>query len=116
MFPSILLSASPSIPLSALLNTSISACLTHSLTHSLLTYLPTPGTSDPYVKFKCPPFKYRSAVIHRNLNPEWKEHFSFRTQSLYTSMRVRVFDHDYGSLDDYMGGQTVDLYSYALEE
>lgn len=74
------------------------------------------GTSDPYVKFKCPPFKYRSAVIHRNLNPEWNEHFSFRTSHLDVPMSVRVYDHDYGSLDDYMGGQTLDLESYANGE
>ena len=31
-------------------------------------------------------------------------------------MLVRVYDHDYGSLDDYMGGQTIDLASYANGE
>ena len=71
------------------------------------------GTSDPYVKFKCPPFKYRSAVIHRNLNPVWNESFSFRVGTLKSSLLVRVFDHDYGSLDDFMGGQTIDLASYS---
>lgn len=74
------------------------------------------GTSDPYVKFKCPPFKYRSAIIQRNLNPIWNEHFSFRIQDLKGTMLVRVYDHDYGSLDDYMGGQTVDLLAYSNGE
>ena len=76
----------------------------------------TTGSSDPYVKFKCGRFKYRSAVIHRNLNPEWNESFSFKSNSLDIPLRVRVYDHDYGSLDDYMGGQTVDLASFANEE
>lgn len=73
------------------------------------------GTSDPYVKFKCPPFKYRSQMIPRNLNPEWKEHFSFRTNDLNSPMIVRVYDHDYGSLDDFMGGQTLDFSAYAID-
>lgn len=84
--------------------------LFHTLAPSLVRYA---GTSDPYVKFKCPPFKYRSRIIHRNLNPEWNENFSFRTSTLKKSMQIKVYDHDYGSLDDFMGGQTVDLASYA---
>lgn len=72
-----------------------------------------PGSSDPYVKFKCPPFKYRSSIIHRNLNPEWNESFSFKTQNLSREMVIRVYDHDRGSMDDFMGGQTLDLSSHA---
>jgi Ca2+-dependent lipid-binding protein len=55
-------------------------------------------------------------VIHRNLNPEWNESFSFKSSTLDVPLRVRVYDHDYGSLDDFMGGQTVDLASFANEE
>ena len=79
-------------------------------------FTPPAGSSDPYVKFKCGRFKYRSAVIHRNLNPEWNESFSFKSSTLDVPLRVRVYDHDYGSLDDYMGGQVVDLTSFANEE
>lgn len=75
-------------------------------------YLHLSGTSDPYVKFKCGQFKYRSNVIHRNLNPEWNEAFSFKTHNLSLPLKVKVYDHDYGSLDDYMGGGTVSLESY----
>ena len=71
------------------------------------------GTSDPYVKFKCPPFKYRSSIINRNLNPEWNEHFSFQVNKLETSLLIRVYDHDYGTFDDFMGGQTLNLADYA---
>lgn len=74
------------------------------------------GSSDPYVKIKCGRFKYRSAVVHRNLNPEWNETFSFRTSNLSTPLVARVFDHDFGSLDDFMGGQSVDLEAYAHSE
>ena len=74
------------------------------------------GSSDPYVKIKCGRFKYRSAVVHRCLNPEWNETFSFRTSDLSTPLVARVFDHDFGSLDDYMGGQSVNLEAYTTSE
>ncbi len=74
---------------------------------------PLTGSSDPYVKFKCPPFKYRSATIHRNLNPEWNEHFSFRTERLDIPMSIRVCDYDFGSMDDFMGGHSLDLSAFA---
>ena len=72
------------------------------------------GTSDPYVKFKCGQFKYRSTVVSRNLNPEWNEAFSFVTSQLTLPLEVKVYDHDFGSIDDYMGGATVSLNSYTL--
>lgn len=50
--------------------------------------------------------------MNRNLNPEWNEGFSFTTSSLHQPLEVNVYDHDYGSLDDYMGGGTVSLESY----
>ena len=84
--------------------------LTSSLTHTLT------GSSDPYVKFKCGRFKYRSSVVHRNLNPEWNETFSFRTSNLKVPLEARVFDHDFGSLDDFMGGQSLDLAAYTSSE
>ncbi|XP_064390828.1 multiple C2 and transmembrane domain-containing protein 1-like [Halichondria panicea] len=74
------------------------------------------GSSDPYVKLKCGHFKYRSAVVHRSLNPEWNETFSFRTSDLSTPLVARVFDHDFGSLDDYMGGQSLNLQAYTTSE
>lgn len=70
------------------------------------------GTSDPYVKLKCGPSKYRSTVVNRNLNPEWNEAFSFITDGLRQPLEVNVYDHDYGSLDDYMGGGTITLNGY----
>ena len=78
-------------------------------THFPLYYNIFAGTSDPYVKFKCGGFKYRSTVVNRNLNPEWNEAFSFITNTLSTQLEVKVYDHDFGSIDDYMGGATVSL-------
>jgi Ca2+-dependent lipid-binding protein len=74
------------------------------------------GTSDPYVKFKCGQFKYRSMVVNRNLNPEWNEAFSFITSQLSAPLEVKVYDHDFGSIDDYMGGAIVSLDYHAHGE
>ena len=74
------------------------------------------GTSDPYVKFKCGQFKYRSTVVHRNLNPEWNESFSFITDNTHVPLQIKVYDHDYGSLDDFMGGGSISLESYTRGE
>ena len=71
------------------------------------------GSSDPYVKFKCHSFKYRSSVIYRNLNPEWSEAFSFKiADPSHTPLTLKVYDHDFGSLDDFMGRGSVDLSPY----
>ena len=70
--------------------------------------LPT-GSSDPYVKFKHVHFKYRSAFISQNLNPQWNEIFSFKTTDLNKPLQIKVFDHDYGSKDDFMGAASVNL-------
>lgn len=74
------------------------------------------GSSDPYVKFKCGRFRYRSSIVHRNLNPEWNESFEFKTFDLSKPLRVKVYDHDFGSLDDYMGGSHIDLSTYLRGE
>ena len=72
------------------------------------------GSSDPYVKFRCGRFKYRSAVIHRNLNPEWNESFTFKTTDLsHAPLTIRVYDYDFGSLDDFMGRTSVNLSPYS---
>ena len=74
--------------------------------------LPT-GSSDPYVKFKQEHFKYKSAVINQNLNPQWNEIISFKTTDLSSPLHMQVFDHDYGSADDFMGAASVNLDEFA---
>ena len=51
-------------------------------------------------------------MVNRNLNPEWNEAFSFITNQLHLPLEVKVYDHDFGSIDDYMGGATVSLEGY----
>ena len=71
------------------------------------------GTSDPYVKFRHNQFKYRSPVVYRSLNPVWNRNFGFVSKDLRTPVLVRVFDHDFGSSDDFMGQGYIDLSQYA---
>lgn len=81
------------------------------------TYTPShTGSSDPYVKFKCGQFKYRSNVIYRNLNPQWDESFQFRALHSELPLKVKVYDHDFGSFDDYMGGAIINLGDYIGKE
>ncbi|XP_065909319.1 multiple C2 and transmembrane domain-containing protein 1-like [Dysidea avara] len=67
------------------------------------------GTSDPYVKIRLGRQKHRSRIINRNLNPVWNESFSYTTNDLNDLMLFKVYDHDWGSLDDFMGRATVKL-------
>eukprot|EP00731_Ephydatia_muelleri_P016626 Em0009g1050a len=71
------------------------------------------GSSDPYVKFKQENFKYKSAVINQNLNPQWNEIVSFKTTDLASPLQMQVFDHDYGSADDFMGAASLNLDEFA---
>lgn len=70
------------------------------------------GTSDPYVKLKHDKYKARSSIVHRNLNPIWKEKFIFQTKDLSLPLSVRVYDHDIVSSDDFMGQGNIDLNKY----
>ena len=67
------------------------------------------GTSDPYVKIRLGRQKHKSRIINHNLNPVWNESFSYTTNDLNELMVFKVYDHDWGSLDDFMGRATVKL-------
>lgn len=51
--------------------------------------------------------------MSRNLNPVWNESFNFTTNSLDKSLVFKVYDHDWGSLDDFMGRAVIELESLA---
>jgi len=53
--------------------------------------------------------KNKSRIINRNLNPIWNESFCFVTSDLDELIVFKVYDHDWGSLDDFMGRATVKL-------
>ncbi|VDN04168.1 unnamed protein product [Thelazia callipaeda] len=68
------------------------------------------GSSDPYVKFK---YKgrtyYKSSIIFKNLNPIWKEEFTFLVDDITVPICLDVYDYDRWASDDYMGGAIIDL-------
>ena len=70
------------------------------------------GTSDPYVKMRYGLTKYKTAIISRCLNPVWNEVYSFAAHDLSIPLQLRVYDHDFASSDDFMGGGSLDLNSY----
>lgn len=54
-------------------------------------FLPSTGTSDPYVKFKLDgKTLYKSKVVYKNLNPEWNESFSVPVRNLDQKMYIKV--------------------------
>ena len=67
------------------------------------------GTSDPYVKIRLGNQRQKSHIIYRNLNPVWNESFGFTTNSLDEPLVFKVYDHDWGSLDDFMGKAVIGL-------
>lgn len=60
--------------------------------------------------------RQRSHVIDRNLNPVWNESFSFTTDNLNEPLVFKVYDHDWGSFDDFMGKATIGLESLATTQ
>lgn len=56
-----------------------------------LPVLSSPGTSDPYVKFKIGGKEvFRSKTIHKNLNPVWDERVSLLVETLSEPLYVKV--------------------------
>ncbi|KAK9532151.1 hypothetical protein VZT92_009552 [Zoarces viviparus] len=70
------------------------------------------GSSDPYVKFKLAGKEvFRSRTIHKNLNPEWDQKTTLIMDCLSEPLYVKVFDYDFGLLDDFMGSAYLHLES-----
>ena len=60
--------------------------------------------------------RHKSRVISRDLNPIWNESFSFTVNSLDEALIFKVYDHDWGTLDDFMGRAMIDLESLATTQ
>ncbi|KAI2807989.1 Multiple C2 and transmembrane domain-containing protein 2 [Blomia tropicalis] len=68
------------------------------------------GTSDPYVKFKVGnQIIHKSRIIFKTLNPNWDEYFVIPVDDIFEPILIKVYDHDYLSVDDYLGTVQVDL-------
>lgn len=74
-----------------------------------------PGTSDPYVKFKLNGrLLHKSKTVHRDLNPVWDETFVVPIEDPFQSIHIKVFDYDWGLQDDFMGSAELHLTSLEL--
>ncbi|KAL6045545.1 hypothetical protein STEG23_026301, partial [Scotinomys teguina] len=75
------------------------------------------GLSDPYVKFRLGHQKYKSKIMPRTLNPQWREQFDFH---LYEErggiIDITAWDKDAGKRDDFIGRCQVDLSSLSREQ
>ncbi|XP_056322395.1 multiple C2 and transmembrane domain-containing protein 1 isoform X2 [Danio aesculapii] len=75
------------------------------------------GFSDPYVKFKLGPEKYKSKTIPKTLNPQWREQFDLH---LYDEeggiLEISVWDKDIGRRDDFIGQCELELWKLSREK
>ncbi|KAJ7335767.1 hypothetical protein JRQ81_013708 [Phrynocephalus forsythii] len=75
------------------------------------------GLSDPYVKFRLGQQKYKSKIMPKTLNPQWREHFDLH---LYDErggiIDITVWDKDAGKKDDFVGRCQVDLSTLSKEQ
>ncbi|EAW96032.1 multiple C2 and transmembrane domain-containing protein 1 isoform X31 [Homo sapiens] len=75
------------------------------------------GLSDPYVKFRLGHQKYKSKIMPKTLNPQWREQFDFH---LYEErggvIDITAWDKDAGKRDDFIGRCQVDLSALSREQ
>ncbi|XP_029283290.1 multiple C2 and transmembrane domain-containing protein 1-like [Cottoperca gobio] len=75
------------------------------------------GLSDPYVKFRLGPQKYRSKTVPKTLSPQWREQFDLH---LYEEtggvLEITVWDRDTGRRDDFIGRCQLDLSTLSKEQ
>ncbi|XP_061478398.1 multiple C2 and transmembrane domain-containing protein 1 isoform X2 [Rhineura floridana] len=75
------------------------------------------GFSDPYVKFRLGHQKYKSKIMPKTLNPQWREQFDLH---LYEErggiIDITVWDKDAGKKDDFIGRCQVDLSTLSKEQ
>ncbi|XP_051765826.1 multiple C2 and transmembrane domain-containing protein 1 isoform X5 [Ctenopharyngodon idella] len=75
------------------------------------------GFSDPYVKFKLGPQKYKSKTIPKTLNPQWREQFDLHLFDEEGGvLEISVWDKDIGVRDDFIGQCQLDLSKLSREK
>ncbi|KAL6096423.1 mctp1 [Pungitius sinensis] len=68
------------------------------------------GLSDPYVKFRLGPQKYRSKTVPKTLSPQWREQFDLHMYEENGGvLEITVWDKDTGRRDDFLGRCQLDL-------
>ncbi|KAM4528559.1 multiple C2 and transmembrane domain-containing protein 1-like isoform 2-T2 [Odontesthes bonariensis] len=75
------------------------------------------GLSDPYVKFRLGPQKYKSKTVPKTLSPQWREQFDLHLYEETGGMlEITVWDKDTGRRDDFIGRCQLDLSTLAKEQ
>ncbi|CAN9504602.1 unnamed protein product [Ophioblennius macclurei] len=75
------------------------------------------GLSDPYVKFRLGPQKYRSKTVPKTLSPQWREQFDLHLfEETGGILDVTVWDRDTGRRDDFIGRCQLDLSTLSKEQ
>ncbi|XP_031697491.1 multiple C2 and transmembrane domain-containing protein 1-like isoform X1 [Anarrhichthys ocellatus] len=74
------------------------------------------GLSDPYVKFRLGPQKYRSKTVPKTLSPQWREQFDLHMyEETGGVLEITVWDKDTGMRDDFIGRCQLDLSTLSKE-
>ncbi|XP_068562448.1 multiple C2 and transmembrane domain-containing protein 1 isoform X2 [Cebidichthys violaceus] len=74
------------------------------------------GLSDPYVKFRLGPQKYRSKTVPKTLSPQWREQFDLHMyEETGGVLEITVWDKDTGRRDDFIGSCQLDLSTLCKE-
>ncbi|KAF3701725.1 Multiple C2 and transmembrane domain-containing protein 1 [Channa argus] len=75
------------------------------------------GLSDPYVKFRLGPQKYKSKTVPKTLSPQWREQFDLHVyEEKGGVLEITVWDRDPGKRDDFIGRCQLDLSTLAKEQ
>ena len=72
------------------------------------------GKSDPYVKLSHNEQNYKSKTQKKTLSPIWNEKFTFKELKDEENLKIEVFDHDFGSKDDFMGSYQIQISNIPL--
>jgi len=72
------------------------------------------GKCDPYCILSLHRGKetFKSKVVKSTVNPVWNEEFTFHFENLNDVLRIRVYDNDTATTDDYLGELNIDLKDY----
>lgn len=75
------------------------------------------GTSDPFIKMKLAgKMVCKSKIIYKSLNPLWDETFEIPVEDPFQPLQMKVFDHDWGMNDDFIGEAILEISSLELEK
>ncbi|XVF51530.1 hypothetical protein PTKIN_Ptkin04bG0192100 [Pterospermum kingtungense] len=71
---------------------------------------------DPYVVFTCRTQEKKSSVASgKGSDPEWNERFEFTISEGVSELKLKIFDSDFGSQDDFVGEASIPLEPVFLE-